>query len=64
MLKDKNYVRYTVKLDEFQYEDDDKPGLVPALDYDDPLPGEQALKLFSINDAWLNYAVDEGEADV
>ncbi|MBU2707061.1 hypothetical protein KCM76_13785 [Zooshikella marina] len=64
VLQDKNYVRYTVKLDEFQYEDDDKPGLVPVLDYDDPLPGEQALKLFSINDAWLNYAVDEGEADV
>ncbi|MBU2709138.1 hypothetical protein KCM76_24295 [Zooshikella marina] len=61
--QDKNYVRYTVKLDEFQYEDDDKPGMVPALEDNDTLPGEQSMKLFSVNDAWLNYAVD-GEQNV
>ncbi|MBU2713917.1 toxin VasX [Zooshikella harenae] len=62
--EDKNYVRYTVKLDEFQYEDDDKPGMVPALEDNDTLPGEQRMKLFAINDAWLNYAEDLGETDV
>ncbi|WP_027709811.1 toxin VasX [Zooshikella ganghwensis] len=60
----KNYVRYTVKLDEFQYKDDDKPGMVPALEDNDTLPGEQRMKLFAINDAWLNYAEDPGETDV